>query len=30
MPASGRLYLGINDSEFNDNSGFFRVRARIQ
>jgi hypothetical protein len=29
MPANGQLYLGINDSEFNDNSGFFRVRARI-
>jgi hypothetical protein len=25
MPAAGRLYLGINDLTFNDNSGFFRV-----
>jgi hypothetical protein len=25
MPASGRLLLGINDNEINDNSGFFSV-----
>jgi hypothetical protein len=25
MPANGRLYLGINDNEVNDNSGFFSV-----
>ncbi len=25
MPASGRLYLGINDDFFEDNSGFFTV-----
>lgn len=25
MPAVGRLFLGINDSEFDDNSGSFRV-----
>ncbi|MGQ9617763.1 MAG: hypothetical protein ACUVUG_02255 [Candidatus Aminicenantia bacterium] len=25
MPASGRLYLGINDDFFGDNSGFFTV-----
>jgi hypothetical protein len=30
MPANGPLYLGINDSEFNDNSGYFRVRLRIR
>lgn len=30
MSAGGRLYLGVNDSEFNDNAGFFRVRVRIQ
>jgi hypothetical protein len=29
MPANGRLFLGINDGEFNDNSGFFRVRPRL-
>lgn len=29
MPAYGPLWLGINDSEFNDNSGYFRVRPRI-
>ncbi len=29
MPANGPLYLGINDSEFNDNSGYFRVLPRI-
>lgn len=25
MPANGRLFLGINDLDFNDNSGSFRV-----
>jgi len=25
MPASGRLMLGVNDNEMNDNSGFFAV-----
>jgi hypothetical protein len=25
MPASGRLMLGVNDNELNDNSGFFSV-----
>jgi hypothetical protein len=30
MPAGGRLYLGVNDSEFSDNAGFFRVRVRVQ
>jgi hypothetical protein len=25
MPASGRLMLGVNDNEINDNSGFFSV-----
>ena len=25
MPADGRLYLGINDDEFGDNSGTFTV-----
>jgi hypothetical protein len=25
MPANGRLYLGINDDTFEDNSGGFRV-----
>jgi hypothetical protein len=25
MPASGELFLGINDSSFKDNSGEFRV-----
>jgi hypothetical protein len=30
MPVGGRLYLGVNDSEFNDNAGFFRVRVRVQ
>lgn len=25
MPASGRLMLGVNDDDFNDNSGFFDV-----
>ena len=25
MPANGRLYLGINDDEFGDNSGAFTV-----
>jgi hypothetical protein len=25
MPASGRLMLGVNDNEMNDNSGFFSV-----
>jgi hypothetical protein len=25
MPAAGRLFLGINDDNFNDNSGEFRV-----
>jgi hypothetical protein len=25
MPATGRLFLGINDDDFNDNSGSFRV-----
>jgi hypothetical protein len=30
MSSGGRLYLGVNDSEFADNSGFFRVKVRIQ
>jgi hypothetical protein len=25
MPAGGRLWLGINDLDFEDNSGWFRV-----
>ena len=25
MPANGRLYLGVNDDEFGDNSGAFAV-----
>jgi hypothetical protein len=25
MPATGTLFLGINDLTFNDNSGWFRV-----
>jgi hypothetical protein len=25
MPASGRLYLGVNDNELTDNSGSFTV-----
>ena len=25
MPASGRLMLGVNDNELNDNSGFYSV-----
>jgi hypothetical protein len=25
MPATGRLMLGINDDDFDDNSGSFRV-----
>jgi hypothetical protein len=28
MPASGRLYLGVNDDILRDNSGAFRVRIR--
>ena len=28
MPASGRLFLGVNDNRFNDNSGFFNVTIR--
>ena len=30
MPASGRLMLGINDSELGDNSGFFTVTVTKQ
>jgi hypothetical protein len=26
MPADGELFLGINDSNFNDNSGAFTVK----
>ena len=28
MPANGRLYLGVNDDQFGDNSGFFAVTVR--
>ncbi len=28
MPASGRLYLGVNDSDYRDNSGAFTVVVR--
>lgn len=28
MPGNGRLYLGINDTSFNDNNGWFRVVVR--
>ncbi len=28
VPADGRLYLGINDDNFNDNSGSFSVKIR--
>ena len=28
MPASGRLYLGVNDNDFKDNSGAFTVVVR--
>ena len=28
VPADGRLYLGINDDNYNDNSGSFTVRIR--
>jgi len=28
MPANGRLYVGINDDNFGDNSGFFAVTVR--
>jgi hypothetical protein len=28
MPATGRLFLGINDSEFTDNSGLFQVEIK--
>jgi hypothetical protein len=28
MPATGRLFLGINDHEFGDNSGAFQVRIK--
>jgi hypothetical protein len=28
MPANGRLYVGVNDDNFNDNSGFFAVTVR--
>jgi hypothetical protein len=28
MPANGRLYVGINDDNFSDNSGFFAVTVR--
>ncbi|NQW03282.1 MAG: hypothetical protein HQ485_04580 [Acidobacteria bacterium] len=28
MPGNGRLYLGVNDSSFNDNSGWFKVVVR--
>jgi hypothetical protein len=28
MPASGRLWLGVNDDNFSDNSGAFRVTIR--
>ena len=28
MPASGRLYLGVNDDELSDNSGAFQVTVR--
>ena len=27
MPAAGRLYLGVNDAAFDDNSGAFSVTA---
>ena len=28
MPAGGRLYVGVNDDNFGDNSGFFAVTVR--
>lgn len=28
MPAAGRLYVGVNDDNFGDNSGFFAVTVR--
>jgi hypothetical protein len=28
MPANGRLYVGVNDDNFSDNSGFFAVTVR--
>jgi hypothetical protein len=28
MPVNGRLYLGVNDDQFGDNSGFFAVTVR--
>jgi hypothetical protein len=28
MPANGRLFVGVNDDNFNDNSGFFAVTVR--
>jgi hypothetical protein len=28
MPANGRLYVGVNDDNFGDNSGFFAVTVR--
>jgi hypothetical protein len=30
MPASGRLYLGINDDQVGDNTGEFNVSIRMQ
>ena len=30
MPASGRLMLGVNDSELGDNSGFYTVMVTKQ
>jgi hypothetical protein len=30
MPASGRLMLGVNDNELNDNSGFYSVTVTKQ
>jgi hypothetical protein len=30
MPASGRLMLGVNDNELNDNSGFYTVTVTKQ
>jgi PA-IL-like protein len=30
MPANGRLMLGVNDNEINDNSGFFSVAVKKQ
>ncbi len=28
MPVAGRLYVGVNDDNFGDNSGFFAVTVR--